>query len=66
MPQPTSVTAMTSSWPAWTFSDWDVSARAATLRTMGNRLPEQVNNTSFISTNPWPLVKLETRPPAMA
>ena len=34
------------------------------LNTTGSRLPEIVYSTSFISTRPWPEVKLVTRPPA--
>ena len=34
--------------------------------TTGSRLPEIVYSTSFISTSPWPEVKLVTRPPATA
>src|SRR5579872_1663538 len=34
--------------------------------TTGSRLPEIVYSTSFISTRPWPEVKLVTRPPATA
>ena len=35
-------------------------------KTAGSRLPLIVYRTSFISTRPWPLVKLVTRPPATA
>ena len=34
--------------------------------TTGSRLPEIVYRTSFMSTRPWPEVKLVTRPPATA
>jgi hypothetical protein len=34
--------------------------------TTGSRLPLMVYRTSFMSTRPWPLVKLVTRPPATA
>ena len=34
--------------------------------TIGSRLPLIVYSPSFISTRPWPLVKLVTRPPATA
>src|SRR5436190_9588347 len=34
--------------------------------TIGRRLPLIVYKTSFMSTRPWPLVKLVTRPPASA
>ena len=42
MPQPQSATDITSSWPAWTFSPWLVSARAPMFITTGSRLPEIV------------------------
>ncbi len=66
MPQPQSATDITSSWPAWTLSPWLVKARAPMFITTGSRLPEMVYSTSFISTRPWPEVKLVTRPPATA
>ena len=66
MPQPVSATAMTSSWPAWMLSAWLVRARAPTWKTTGRRLPLMTWRTSFISTRPWPAVKLVTRPPASA
>ncbi len=66
MPQPQSATLITSSCPAWTLRPWLVSARAPMFMTTGRRLPEIVYSTSFISTRPWPEVKLVTRPPATA
>ncbi len=66
MPQPQSATDIMSSWPAWTLSPWLVRARAPIFITTGSRLPEIVYRTSFISTRPWPEVKLVTRPPATA
>ena len=39
IPHPASATAITSSWPQWTFSAWDVRARAPTWKTTGRRLP---------------------------
>ena len=66
MPQPASATAIMSSWPAWMFSPWLVSARAPTWKTIGSRLPLMTWSTSFISTRPWPAVKFTARPPASA
>ena len=36
------------------------------MKTTGSRFPAMVYSTSFISTKPWPEVKLVTRPPAKA
>jgi len=66
IPQPQSATDIMSSWPACTLSDWLVKARAPMFMTTGSRLPAIVYSTSFISTSPWPDVKLVTRPPAAA
>ena len=57
---------MRSSWPQWAVRACDVKDRVATCRTTGSRLPEIECRTSFISTSPWPEVKLVTRPPASA
>ena len=65
-PHPQSATPTTSSWPACTFSDWEVSAREPMWNTIGRRFPEIVYSTSFIRIRPWPDVKLVTRPPATA
>ena len=64
--QPVSATAIRSSWPAWMFSAWLVSARAPTWKTTGSRFPAMTYSTSFMSTRPWPAVKFVTRPPASA
>ncbi len=66
MPQPQSATPIMSSWPAWMFRLWLVSARAPTWKTAGRRFPAMTYRTSFIRISPCPAVKFVTRPPARA